>query len=129
MSDLSVTVQAHPPERRARRSTVVYCGCCCCCCCCLHSVGALVGAGASMPAALHLAPRRAESVAGWFWGTLGVLTGVTFLASLGLSSSNLIVAALVVILGFPLIALAAGLVAMIGVAIPDRPERGKAVLA
>src|SRR5262245_16517565 len=46
-ADSSVTIIAHPAERRSRRPSIPaqagHC-CCCCCCCCLHSLGAVIGA-------------------------------------------------------------------------------------
>jgi hypothetical protein len=45
MTEPSVQLIPHPPERRRRPGVTLCCGCsCCCCCCCLHTLGSVLGA-------------------------------------------------------------------------------------
>lgn len=87
MNGEPIHVEAHPPERRQRRSMVLACGgcgCCCCCCCCLHYVGAVVGMAVGTAPATALAPRRIGSVLALSWAYASLVTVLLFLSWLGL---------------------------------------------
>lgn len=120
----AVEVEAHPPERGGQ-SLILASGCCttcCCCSCCLHSVGAVAGAAVGMSLALD-SRSRAPSPPGdgeqgltdgaatktpplapgavviGFWALTAVMTA----AALGLASSDLEVAGLVLAVLYPLL--------------------------
>jgi hypothetical protein len=94
----------------------------------LHTLGAAIGAGLGTLPAAAVAPRRVSSALSWFWGAVAVVLGVVSVGSV-VAYESLAAPLLVVLIGFPLILLAAGLIALLGVALQNAPERGRAVLA
>jgi hypothetical protein len=146
-------VAKHPPERRRRQVVTLQAGCCCCCCCCLHSVGSVIGAVVAGNRGATEAPERSpdpvlddlsterigQSGAALFWritvGLVGAIFGVVALVLLFQASGNapqrsndlwgaLLLTGLFILMGFPLVQFASAIIALIGLSLTNRPDRG-----
>jgi hypothetical protein len=113
-------IEALPPERRTKKSLILLGdGCCCCCCCCLHSVGGLAGAVVASRKKRVVATSEdmpgAGSAPGIYWLTVGGLCAACVgpAAGFGRGVEGIEVGLVGILMGFPLIQLAAALLAVI----------------
>jgi hypothetical protein len=129
-----IQIEVHAPER-GRRAGVVTVGCgCCCCCCCLHTIGGLIGAAAApvfgagaVPTPFHydvddpdteLPPltKPGLSAISVYWFSFLILTVLGGLIGL----ANGIVGIVFLVLGLPLVQIAAVVVSAILLAFNSR---------
>ncbi len=143
-----IVLEIHAPERR-RRPVVLAGGCCtscCCCCCCLHVIGGLVGAGLAGDSGVKLArlslpgmspsptldaKSRPESpvdavrrVQRIYWGALGLTIVLVALISVWLGGP--FATMVILLLGLPVLQLAASVIASIRVAALAGPHHRRA---
>jgi hypothetical protein len=134
-------IQSHPPERR-RKKSIVLCGCCCtcCCCCCLHSIGgalgsSLVNSHIDVPDWVSLDATDKKSITGRPIYQIILLTLTALIVfgthvyvfidrnpSLNEWGGILAVEVVVLLLAFPILQLAAAVLAIVGAAIFAKPQ-------
>lgn len=105
-----IAIERRPPERRWPPVVVgsVCCSTCCCCCCCAHTLGSVVGAaGASVAVSADGSGRVAAAV---YWGIVFLLAVPS--AFLALLAGDLAVGLIVYAIFFPVLQLAASLLAL-----------------